>query len=139
MTENTFSQSEFNHLLAEHRLMAAKCRDCGCLFLPPRPMCGECFGRSLEWVELEGTGELAAFTIVHIAPTAMLEAGYGQDNPYCSGIVRLKEGVSISAQILGLDVHNPERIEIGTPLRVEFIDRGEGEARKTLLGFRTEG
>jgi uncharacterized OB-fold protein len=65
----------------------------------------------------------------------MLEAGYGRENPHCSGIVKLDNGLSISAQILGVDVANPERIQIGTPVKVSFLDRGEGEDAKTYLAF----
>ncbi|MEJ2011316.1 MAG: Zn-ribbon domain-containing OB-fold protein [Anaerolineales bacterium] len=135
MQEDSFSQAEFYNRLAEHKIMGSKCSDCGQLYLPPRPMCTKCFGRAMEWTELKPTGELLAFTVIYIAPTAMLEAGYGRENPYCSGIVRLEQGVSISAQILGVDVGDPESIQIGLPLQAEFIERGEGEARKTLLAF----
>jgi uncharacterized OB-fold protein len=83
-------------------------------------------------------GRLAAFTTIHIAPTAMIEAGYGRDNPYCSGIVELANGLSISAQILGVDVNQPGEIVIGTPVEAEFTERGEGDEAKTFLAFRAE-
>ena len=136
MTEDNFTQAAFYAHLAEHKLMASACTNCGKKFLPPRPLCTACYGEEMEWIELEGRGELQAFTVVHIAPTAMIEAGYGRDNPYCSGIVKLEDDLSISAQILGVDVTRPESILIGTPLQIEFIERGEGETAKTLLGFR---
>ena len=89
----------------------------------------------MAWVELSGRGKLAAFTTVHIAPTAMIEAGYGRDNPYCAGIVQLDEGPAISAQILDVDASQPAKIAIGTPLEVAFVERGEGEDRHTYLAF----
>jgi uncharacterized OB-fold protein len=89
----------------------------------------------LAWEELSGDGKLLAFTTVHIAPTVMIEAGYGRENPYCAGIVQLEEGPAISGQILGVDPTRPEEIEIGTPLRVSFIQRGEGEDRRVDLAF----
>ena len=64
--------------------------------------------RRCDWEELGGRGKLVAFTTIHIAPTAMIEAGYSRDNPYCTGIVRLAEGPAISAQILGVDPTKPE-------------------------------
>jgi uncharacterized OB-fold protein len=90
----------------------------------------------MEWLEVEGVGELKAFTTIHIAPTAMLEAGYGRDKPYCTGIVKLASGLSISAQIVGVDALNPEGIKIGSPVEVEYIERGEGEEKETFLAFR---
>ena len=89
----------------------------------------------MEWTPLSREGHLTAFTTVHIAPTAMLEAGFGRDNPYCSGIVKLDDGPSISAQILGVDAKSPEKIVIGTRLKAAFINRGEDEDKKTLLAF----
>jgi uncharacterized OB-fold protein len=89
----------------------------------------------MEWVEMAGRGRLAAFTTVHIAPTAMLQAGYDRKNPYCAGVVQLDEGPSISAQILGVDAKKPHEITVGTPLQVAFIERGEGEERRTFLAF----
>ncbi len=81
------------------------------------------------------SGKLIAFTTVHIAPTAMIEAGYDRKNPYCAGIVKLDEGPAISAQILGVDPTKPGEIEIGTPLRAAYVERGEGEEKRTFLAF----
>lgn len=136
MQDDNFTQVGFNTHLAEHKLMGSVCKSCGAQYLPPRPLCTACYGEEMEWVELDGTGELQAFTTIHIAPTAMLEAGYGRDNPYCTGIVKLDDGLSISAQIVGVDAAKPEDILIGTRMQIEFIDRGEGEAQKTFLAFR---
>lgn len=130
-----FNHASFRHFLAQHRLMAGRCIGCGALYLPPRPRCPPCGSADMVWVELSGRGHLSAYTVIHIAPTAMLQAGYGRDNPYCSGIVQLEEGPGISGQILGVDVAHPETIRIGTPVRATFIERGEGEAHHTCLGF----
>jgi uncharacterized OB-fold protein len=89
----------------------------------------------LEWMETSGKGKLAAFTAIGVGPTFMVQAGYGRDNPYVTGIVELEEGVKISARILGVDARNPGAIEIGLPLAVAFIDHGEGEALETHLAF----
>jgi uncharacterized OB-fold protein len=92
----------------------------------------------MEWIELAGMGKLIAFTTVHIGLTAMIEAGYGRDNPYCTGIVQLEEGPAISAQILGVDTSQPEKIKIGTPVKVAFIDQAEGEEGNTYLAFEPD-
>jgi uncharacterized OB-fold protein len=91
----------------------------------------------MKWEQMGGKGKLQAFTTVHIAPTAMIEAGYDRKNPYCAGIVRLEEGPSISAQIVGVDATEPEEIVIGTELQAAFIKRGEGEEAVTLLAFES--
>ncbi len=135
MGERGFDATSFYEFLGEHRLMGSRCRSCGALHVPPRPLCPACYSQEMAWEQLGGEGKLAAFTTIYIVPTAMLEAGYGRDNPYCTGIVQLAEGPAISAQILGADPRQPEQVQIGTSLRVAFVDRGEGEKRRTYLAF----
>jgi uncharacterized OB-fold protein len=98
-------------------------------------MCPECYGDEMRWVEMPTTGRLAAFTIVSIASTAMIEAGYGRENPHCSGIVTLGNGLSISAQILGVDTSDPTSIKIGMPVKAVLLKRGEGDEEETFLAF----
>lgn len=135
MAGETFTQADFATRLAEHRLMAARCQSCGALHLPPRPLCPDCYSTNMAWEALSGEGKLAAFTAIYIAPTVMVEAGYGRDNPYVAGIVQLAEGPSISAQILGVDARQPEQIAIGAPLRAAFVERGVGDTQRTFLAF----
>ena len=115
--------------------MAAQCEGCGKLFVPPRPMCPNCHGEEMTWVEVSGKGKLAAFTAVYIGPNAMIEAGYDRTNPYMTGVVKLDEGPMISAQILGLDTTQPDVSTIGTPLSVTFIERERGGETQTYLAF----
>jgi len=131
-----FTSASFYAYLDEHKLMGTRCQSCGALHLPPRPICTACHSKDLAWAELSGQGQLIAFTTVHIALTAMLAEGYGRDNPYCTGIVQLKEGPAISAQILDVDARRPESIKIGTPLDVAFIERGTEKAKQTFLAFK---
>ena len=136
MTVETFTKKAFSQKLAEEKLMGSECTACGTQYLPPRPMCPECFNGEMHWVELPTRGALAAYTVVSIASTAMIEAGYGRDHPHCSGIVKLENGLSISAQILGVDTSDPASIKIGTSLEAVFITRGEGEQQETFLAFQ---
>jgi len=134
--EREFTSASYNQFLGEKKLMASKCTKCGALYLPPRPLCIKCFGSEMEWVEMKGKGKLAAFTTIYVGPTFMLEEGYDRNNPYCTGVVELEEGPGISARILGVDAKKPEEIKIGTPLAVDFVERGEGEAKRTFLAFK---
>lgn len=135
-TERPFTAASFEQYLNEKKLMGSHCPNCDKSFLPPRAICSHCFGDQLEWVEFQGAGKLSAFTSIYIAPTAMIEAGYGRDKPYLAGVVELEDGVKFSGQILGLDASQPDHVEIGAPLKAEFIERGEGDAKKTFLAFR---
>ena len=131
-----FTAAAFNQYLAEHKLMASRCPACGTLHLPPRAICPHCHHDAPEWVETSGRGRLAAFTVIAVPPPALAAEGFGRDNPYCAAIVELDEGVKISARLLGVDVKNLASIAIGLPVTADFIQRGEGEQRVTLLAFR---
>jgi hypothetical protein len=65
----------------------------------------------------------------------MLEAGYGFKKPYCAGIVELENGERISAQIVGVDVAHPASIDIGMPVTMTFVERGEDDTKQTFLAF----
>lgn len=130
-----FTTAQFTHALREHKLIGARSRTTGKLFVPPRSFARDDFSGAMERVELSGRGHLVAFTIIYVGTAAMLAAGYDRQNPYCVGVVELEEGAKISAQILGVDVFHPETIQIGMPLQATFIERGEGDAQKTFLAF----
>ena len=140
MTETTtirpFTAAAFDQYLAERRLMTVKCAKCGGVYAPPRAICPKCHSEEMEWAEASGRGRLAGFTVIYSGPTFMVEQGFDRKNPYISGIVELEEGASISARITGLDVSKPEEIKIGTPLTVDFVEFGEGDAKKTYLAFK---
>jgi len=131
-----FNSTSFNKFLSEKRLMASQCKGCKSMYLPPRPLCTRCYDGEMEWIELKGKGILVAYTVIAVGPTFMIEEGYDRKNHYCSGIVQLEEGLKISARILGVSIKNPNAIKIGTPLEVDFLERGEGENKKTFLAFR---
>ena len=104
----------FEHL--NHRqLMTTRCRSCGTLHYPPRAWCPNCLEDDLEWIELSGRGELAAFSTQ--------EQGLRFRAPDVLGLVDLEEGV----RILSLIAAPYEELRIGQPLRVEFFEVQPGE------------
>ena len=137
MSTEAFTNVAFTNHLDQQKLAGSRCQSCNTLFLPPRPLCSDCFSEDMGWEEVDGRGQLIAFTAVHIAPTAMLEAGYSLQNPYVAGIVQLQEGPSISAQIIGVDATSPQDIQIGSPVQVAFIERSGSEHK--ALAFEVIG
>jgi uncharacterized protein len=131
-----FSAASFEKYIAEHKLMATRCKACDGVYVPPRAICPNCHSDALEWTETIGKGRLAAFTVIYSGPTFMVEQGFDRKNPYVSGIVELEEGLRISARILGVDPTQPADIRIGTPVTLDFVEFGEGQAKKTYLAFR---
>jgi len=134
VADREFTATSFYAFLREGRLMAARCGRCGALCVPPKPLCGECGAGEAEWAELEGKGQVAAFTAIAVAPTFMVEAGYGRNNPYIAGVVELKEGPRIGARILGLDAEHPAPTAVGTPVLIEFPAAEEGA--RPMITFR---
>ena len=135
MTDAAFNSAGFYKQLGEHKLMGSRNLTSGNLYVPPRSYCPTSHTDDMEWVEMSGKGKLVAYTVITVAPSHMLKAGYNFKNPYCTGIVELEEGPRISGQIFGLDIAHPEKIKIGTPLKATFIEREEGDSKKTYLGF----
>lgn len=135
MEERPFTDFSYQQFLNEEKLMGSKCRECGVLYTPPRPICLKCHGTDMEWVEMKGKGELYAFTSIAVGPRFMIAEGYDRKNPYISGVVKLEEGTRVDARIEGVDANEPETIKIGIPLSIRFLHRGEGEEMKTYLAF----
>jgi hypothetical protein len=130
-----FSDISYEQFLGKERLMGSRCQKCGALFLPPRAICIKCHNTGMEWTEMKGKGKLAAFTCIAIGPPFMTKEGYDRKHPYVTGVVELEEGVKVVARIDGVDGSKPETIEIGTPVQVQFLHRGEGGNSTTFLAF----
>jgi hypothetical protein len=135
MEERPFSDTSYNQYLKEEKLMGTRCKSCGELFLPPRPICIKCHQSSMQWIEFQGTGKLAAFTCIAVGPPFITAEGYGRKNPYCVGVVELNEGVRVDARIEGIDTTKPDELKVNTPMKVKYLHRGEGESKRTYLGF----
>ena len=125
MSDMEFTISSFKEFLAEGRIMGSRCRGCGAVNLPPRPICPECGDRDLEWIELEGTGTVQAYTVIHVPLTRMRD-----QCPYACGVVKLDAGPSITGFIL--DISEGEKLKVGTKVKAEFVKEGE----QTTLCFR---
>jgi len=90
----------------------------------------------MEWVQFKGTGKLAAFTSIVVAPPYMAKEGFDRNNPYVVGVVELDEGVKTVARIIAVNAKKPEQIKVGTNLKAEFLKRGEGPEKQTILAFK---
>ena len=136
MAEFSMNSKDFYKALAVEQLIGSRCLDCDTIAAPQRQICPKCLGSKTEVVSLSGKGTLSAFTVITVPSVMMAQAGYDFKNPYCVGVVELDEGPQISAQILDVDVSQPESIQIGTKLTMTIIKRGDEENIKTYLGFR---
>ncbi|MFC1934920.1 Zn-ribbon domain-containing OB-fold protein [Chloroflexota bacterium] len=136
MEERPFSDISYHQFLSEEKIMGSKCKKCGALYAPPRPICIKCRGIEMQWVEMRGKGKLVAFTCIAVVTPVMTKAGYDKQHPYVVGVVELEEGVKVDAHIKGIDGTKPEAIKIGTPLVVEFPHSSKGKDSQIILTFR---
>jgi len=132
-----FTAAAYNGHLAERKIMGSRCGECGELHLPPRPICSGCRSRSMSWAELSGKGKVIGMTSVAIAPSAMVERGFGRDNPYVTAIVSLDDGPSIAARIEGVDANDlPDSVSIGMAVVADFLEETVDEEKRATLVFR---
>ncbi|HWW94960.1 MAG TPA: Zn-ribbon domain-containing OB-fold protein [Vicinamibacteria bacterium] len=96
---------------AYYRLEGQRCAACGKVQFPPRAACRGCRERNLEPYRLSGRG-----TVFSHAEVAQAPRGFAA--PYVVALVRLEEGLLVTAQLT--DVEAPD-VTIGLP--VEMVTR----------------
>jgi uncharacterized OB-fold protein len=136
VAENEFYSLAYKRLVSDRKLVGAKCKKCKHISVPPKPICPKCQGSEMELVDMKGKGKLAAYTVIAVGASLMVEEGFDREHPYCSGVVELEEGAKVTARILGVDVTKPDQIKIGTPVSVEYIKAMHAGEEKTFLAFR---
>jgi len=109
---------KFWEKLKEGKVYATKCGKCGKLYFPPVADCGKCGASSMEWIELDGEGELVTFTQVFVKPPS-----FSDESDYIVGIARLKEGVNALAWLVGVE---REKIRLGMKVRLVAEVSAEG-------------
>jgi hypothetical protein len=68
----------------EGKLCGARCPKCSRVYMPPQSICGDCFVKMTELVELKGDGTLVTFTeVLYKEPMHPVEP------PFVYGIVKL--------------------------------------------------
>jgi len=110
--EHPFTVATFYKFISEKKLKAAKCCDCGTVILPPKPMCTKCFSVNLKWIEINTTGKLLSYTVIHVAPEQ-----FQSMVPYIVGIVEFEGGLRLPGIIKGVPF---EQVEIGMKLTLAF-------------------
>ena len=56
----------FKEIKKNGRIMGAKCRKCGIVYVPPRMYCERCFDKLEEWINVGKRGTIHTYTIAHI-------------------------------------------------------------------------
>jgi len=101
-----------------YKLVGNICENCGEIIYPVRFVCPKCGSKELKKAEFDPEGEIVTFSIVRVAPE-----GFEAQAPYAVAIIRLKDGINVTAQIVDCDL---DEIEIGK--KVEGVFRKVFEA-----------
>jgi len=124
MDVSEFTAKAYFDGLGGGKIRASRCESCGAIHLPPRPVCGKCVSDKMEWAELEGEGEITAYTVIEIPLSRMVGKC-----PYTVAVVKLDSGHSVSGQVL---VDEGSEVTVGTRVVAEFVEEEEA----TSLCFR---
>ncbi len=97
------------------RLLIQRCKGCGTLRHPPRPMCGAC--QSLDWDSVESSLEGEVFSYTEVSYPKFP----GYPSPLLCGLIQLREGTRIVANIAGCE---PGQVRVGMKVKgkVERVD-----------------
>lgn len=102
---------------ADEEFLLSECGECGLVFHYPRTLCPDCFSDKTSFVEADGTGEVYSYTVAH-----NVNGWPDDDLPLITAFVELDEGVRVMTAIVDAD---PDHLEIGTPVSVEFVPTDE--------------
>jgi uncharacterized OB-fold protein len=113
MSEQTqFTIEQLCKFMSQGKLVGGKCKKCGKVHFPPRPLCDDCLSKEFEWIDISPRGKLLTYTVIHVAP-----AQFQSIAPYAVGIVQLEKGVKIPGMIKNVA---PEQLKIGMELTIDF-------------------
>ena len=101
------------------KVLTHKCTDCGHLHLSTAYYCLKCGSKGFEDVLLEGTGTIATYTIITVAP-----AGFEKYTPYAFVVINLDNSeLRISGFMAGITT--PADLPVGTKVKItDFDERG---------------
>jgi uncharacterized OB-fold protein len=96
------------------KLLLQHCQGCNKARYPASAFCPHCTGRSFEWRESAGRGEIYSWVVVrHPVPKEV----YGQEVPYVIALIDLQEGVRMASNVVGCD---PDAVHAAMQLQVVF-------------------
>ncbi len=102
----------------ERRLLIRSCAGCGRPHYYPRPFCPFCWSEQVSWVPASGRATLYTYSVVHVNDLPP----WNERVPYVAAVVELAEGPRMMTNLVGCD---PDQLEVGMALEVDFRDDGE--------------
>ncbi len=102
------------------KLMLPRCTTCNKVHFYPRVICPYCQSFDIEWFEASGEGYLHTFAV-----QTRGSGGWGEDGPFVTAYIDLKEGDRMFTVLRGVDPDKPEEIEIGAKCQIEWDEASD--------------
>lgn len=115
--------------LENGRILGSRCKRCGNVMFPLKPVCSDCGSFDLNELQSKGKGVVRSFTVIYAAPIRLKDSA-----PYAVGLIRLEEGTSIMGRIIGIDPDHPDDIKAGTKVKFEPLKQGD----EIVVAFRPQ-
>jgi len=109
----------FSELRDNKKILGIRCPQCKLVYMPPRAVCGKCFAKLDEWVELSDKGTVLTYTVVNYK-----EPMHPMGPPFAYGIIQLDGAdTGLLHCIFGVD---PSKLKIGMRVQAVFKEKREG-------------
>jgi len=119
----------WRRLKNRYNLIGKICQNCSSLFFAPRLICTNCNPpEETKDFKFSGTGEVVSFSSVNVAPEE-----HTAEAPYLLGIIKLKEGPKLTAQIVEC---KEKDVYIGMPVESVFRKITEDSTGLISYGFK---
>ena len=109
---------EFWDGLEKGKVYASKCKKCGRITFPPTADCSHCLNNEVEWVDIQGEGEIETFTHVVIRP-----ASFQKHPTYTVAVAKMNSGVKVLAWLTGAKLGEAK---VGAKVRLAAAQSEDG-------------
>lgn len=92
--------------LDQGKLMGLKCKRCGAVHFPPYPICRDCSGVEMEWVEVSGYA-----TVKEIALVTAPDVWFMDYAPYYFAYADTEEGAHFDSMLMGIEAEPDEVLD----------------------------
>ena len=105
------------------RFVGVRCPKCRKVYAPPKMLCGPCFSRMDEPVEVGPQGVIKTFTILRFAFVDPA-TGIAKPVPYAYGIIQLNGADNVLSHYVNYD--DESKVQIGAKVEAVFEEQRKG-------------
>ena len=114
------------------RFVGVRCPKCGKVYAPPKMVCGPCFCKMDEPVEVGPKGVITTFTILRFAFVDP-QTGTAKPVPYAYGLIQLEGADNVLSHYVDYD--DESKVRIGAKVEAVFAEHRTG-TMKDVKHFR---